>query len=164
MIVIVCLAALAACLLAAAWSDLRRYVIPNPLALAVAALGLLAVMTGGGLDILPRQAGIALALFAAGAALFFARLWGAGDAKLLAALGLWVPPSGLATLLLWTALSGGLLALALIVARRLCPANPWNLELLRRDRGVPYAVAIGIGMAAVILTHRSVITDTYFMG
>jgi len=161
-IIYLCLAVLAFCLLAAAWSDLARYLIPNSLCAAVAVSGLLAIVMTGGLDILPRQLGIALVVLVAGAVLFFLRLWGAGDAKLLAALALWAPPSGLMTLLFWTAMSGGVLALLILLARRIFPGNPWGLQVLRRDRGVPYGIAITIGAMVLLLTHRSVIADTYF--
>lgn len=162
MIILLCLAVLTVALLAAGWSDLARYLIPNSLCAAVAVSGLVAILMTGGFDILPRQAGIALAVLVAGAALFFLRLWGAGDAKLLAALALWAPPSGLVALMFWTAMSGGLLALLILLARRIFPGNPWGLEVLRKDRGVPYGIAIGIGAMVLLLTHRSVIADTYF--
>ena len=65
------------------------------------------------------------------AALFAARMLGGGDAKLLAALALWVPPAAFAELLLVMALAGGLLAGAMLVTRRRV--------------SVPYGIAIAAG-------------------
>ncbi|HVI52629.1 MAG TPA: prepilin peptidase [Candidatus Sulfotelmatobacter sp.] len=162
--ILFCLAVLAICLLAAAWSDFVSYTIPNRLSAVLALAGLAAVVLGdGGFAAVPRQAGLALAMLAAGAAMFFLRLWGAGDAKLLAALALWAPPEGLPVLLIWTVLSGGLLSLLIILARRLLPRNWRGLAVLSPDRGVPYGIAIAVGGFALILSRHSVIADTFFL-
>lgn len=64
----------------------------------------------------------------------------------------------------WTALSGGLLALLLILARRIFKRNRRNLAILEPKQGVPYAVAIDIGAAMMILSGHSVIANTSFLG
>ena len=161
--IMLCLAVLAASLLAAAWRDLVSYTIPNGLCAVVAVAGLTAVVLspGGGIELLPRQAGLALAVLAAGAALFFARLWGAGDAKLLAALALWAPPQGLTLLLLWTVMSGGLLALLILLARKILPPDWRGLAVLSPRQGVPYGISIAIGGFALVLSGHSVTADTF---
>lgn len=162
-VILICVAVSGLCLLFAAWRDFISYTIPNRVSLVLAAAGLAAAALGGGADILPRQAGLSLAVLVAGAALFFLRLWGAGDAKLLAALALWAPPAGLPTLLLWTVMSGGLLALLIILARRILPENWRGLAVLSPSRGVPYGIAIAVGGFALILSGHSVIADTFLL-
>ena len=103
---------------AAALIDLRTGKIPNPLTAAVAAAGLGLAALG-----LTSQS-IAGAL--AGAAVGFALLLpgyvlggtGAGDVKLLAALGIWLGPAGALMAFFYSAIAGGVLAVAHAVKRR----------------------------------------------
>jgi Flp pilus assembly protein protease CpaA len=96
--------------------DLRSRRVPNPLTLGVAALGLtLAALGLSGHSPMGAVAGLALGLLlmlpghVIGAT-------GAGDVKLLAALGTLLGPRGVVVAFVYAALAGGLLAL--IVARR----------------------------------------------
>jgi prepilin peptidase CpaA len=85
----------------------------------------------------------------------FALRWiGGGDAKLMAASALWMGASGLAPLLLYTTLAGGVLTLVLIAARRHGAAfvghtgpdaDHWVGRLMDRQGDVPYGVAICVG-------------------
>jgi len=162
-VIFLCLAVLAFCLLAAAWRDLVSYTIPNGLSICLALAGLAALaLSGGGVMALVHQTEIALAVLAGGALLFFLRLWGAGDAKLLAALAVWTPLHSLTTLLIWITLGGGLLALLIVILRRLLPRNWLGLAVLSPSKGVPYGIAIAVGGFALILSARSVIADTFF--
>lgn len=140
-------------LLAATVSDLTRYEIPNRVSLAVVAAFALT------LPEMPLWTSLAhvsaaLVLFALGTALFVANVWGGGDVKLLAATTLWTGWSGLASFLLFTALAGALLALALLILRRTLPVAPagrWYSRLLSRSEGIPYGVAIAAAAALVLL-------------
>ncbi len=130
-------AACAACALfaaGAAW-DLRSRTVPNaiPLALfALFAVHALADPVGPGASPWAHLA-VGAALLAAGFALWCTGQFGAGDAKLAAAAGLWVGPADLAAFLL--GLGACALALAAIA---LLP-----LERARRMRpDLPFAVAI----------------------
>jgi prepilin peptidase CpaA len=115
---VIVLAVVAGASVAAALIDLRTGRIPNPLtaALAVAGLGLAAL----GLT----SQSIAGAL--AGAAVGFALLLpgyilggtGAGDVKLLAALGIWLGPAGALMAFFYSAIAGGVLAVAHAAKRR----------------------------------------------
>lgn len=140
-------------LLMATVSDLTRYEIPNRVSLAVvAAFGL--TLPELPLWTLLAHVSAALVLFALGTALFVANVWGGGDVKLLAATALWTGWSGLASLLLITALAGAALALALLVLRRALPAvaeGRWYSRLLSRSEGIPYGVAIAAAAATVLL-------------
>jgi len=137
-----------ALLLWAAASDVARFEIPNAIPLALAAafppFGVAAAMS---MSEIALHFGVGLLALAAGAALFFARLLGGGDAKLIAATAIWTGAAGLPRFLVAMALAGGVLAL-LLVLYRLLPA-PSGTGLLRRlherRREAPYAVAIGGG-------------------
>jgi prepilin peptidase CpaA len=96
----------------------------------------------------------ALLLFAVGTALFVANVWGGGDVKLLAATTLWSGWSGLAPFLLFTAVAGALLAIVILILRRLVqvvPEGRWYSRLLSRSEGIPYGVAIAAAAALVLL-------------
>jgi prepilin peptidase CpaA len=77
---------------------------------------------------------------------------GGGDAKLLAAASLWVGPAGAAPFVVFTALAGGALALALMAARTVAAPPEKGPEWLRRaltPKGdIPYGVAIAAGALA----------------
>ena len=139
-----CLVLLALLLVAAAVGDWRRFIIPNRLCLAVAALALPYWLTAGeslwpGLAL---QAALALGVFVFFALLFALGAMGGGDVKLIAALALWLPLQPFVQALLVTALAGGVLTLALVAAHR-----------LRRREGnpeIPYGVAIAFGGLVVV--------------
>lgn len=93
-------------------------------------------------------------LFFAGYALFALRLFGGGDAKLMAAAGLWFGTSQSVNFLVMTALAGG--ALALIVAAWSFLSLGWDINggarsLPMRQRlkqwapKVPYGIALAVG-------------------
>ena len=149
-------------LLAAALHDVMARTVPNGLAGALAAVGLGAQLAGGtALLGVP----VALAVFVAAALAWRRGLMGGGDVKLLGAAALLVPPMLVPTLLVAMALSGGVLGLFYLVARRRMPrpsgARPpgllpraWRIERWRLRRGgpLPYAVAIASG-AFFALSH-----------
>jgi prepilin peptidase CpaA len=144
----ICLAALAGVLVAAAWQDLRTLHISNGLPIAVT--GLFVGWAGIGLIAglyTVRDFGLAVAcgvgLFLLGAAAFAASILGGGDVKLLAAVGLFAGPAGIADLMLVTALTGGLLGLAVAGGAPLGPASTTGEAALRRR--MPYGPAIAVG-------------------
>jgi prepilin peptidase CpaA len=87
--------------------------------------------------------------------LLFARGWvGGGDAKLAAATALWFGWAHLLDYLLYAALLGGLLTVALLGFRRLSlPASlvgkEWAERLHRQGGGVPYGIALAV--AALVI-------------
>jgi prepilin peptidase CpaA len=93
-------------------------------------------------------------LFFAGYALFALRLFGGGDAKLMAAAGLWFGTSDSLNFLIMTAIAGGILAL--VVAAWSALSLSWDmsggertLPLRQRLRQwapkVPYGIALSVG-------------------
>ena len=145
------LVALAALLAGAAWTDLRARRIPNGIVASIGLLWLPFALTlplpTAGLSL-----GLAMAVLVAGMGAWSAGWFGAGDAKLLAALGLWAGPAHLLPLLLTMAVSGGLLAIAMLLARRLRAAMPAALGTAWIETGsdpasisLPYGLAIAAG-------------------
>jgi prepilin peptidase CpaA len=100
-------------------------------------------------------------LFAAvlflGTLLFTRGAMGGGDIKLLAASILWFDLSNGWKLLVAIALAGGIEALLILALRRL----PWPEQvkqralLLRQGEGIPYGIAIALGVAIMAIWLRS---------
>ena len=89
-----------------------------------------------------------LAVLAIGFFLFQANIIGGGDAKLLAAATVWTGFPGLPVFLFWTAITGGILALALLAARQFLKqteTRPAFVNRLLKQTGIPYGLAIMAG-------------------
>jgi prepilin peptidase CpaA len=141
-----------ALVIVAALTDMASYTISNRLNLALAAAYPAAALVLGRP---PGEIGVCLA-FGAGALLvamgLFAAGWiGGGDAKLFAAVALWLGWPAIVSFLMATALVGGALALLLLNVRAawlkpyLAGAPPWLARLTTTGEAVPYGVAIAIG-------------------
>ena len=131
--------ALALLLLAASACDLKTRRIPNGLAAAGLLAGLLGHAYQSGLPgVLWSLAGIAVALPLL--LLYAVHAFGAGDVKLLMAVGALMGP----TFLLWTLLgavcAAGLLALVSIIRR-----GRFTLPPLSKARRMPFAPAVALG-------------------
>ncbi len=81
-----------------------------------------------------------------GVGLFYLKVWGGGDAKLVAATSLWMGIPAEMTFLAAFAIAGGLVALPLIIVRRLDLkfSNPRMAKVFDTKK-VPYGVAITAG-------------------
>ncbi len=134
--------------------DLTTMKIRNSLVLGLlAAYSILAPLAGFSIaDIgwsVVVAAGVLLVTF-----IFFSRGWmGGGDAKLASVAALWIGADQTATFLVYTALLGGALTLAILQFRMLVlPAfvqdRRWIVTLQSPQSGIPYGVAI----AAAALT------------
>lgn len=135
----------------AAAFDTWKFVIPN--LITVALIGLFvgtALYLPFEVDWLSHL-GAGAAVFAGGALLFALNKLGGGDVKLLAAVSVWAGFEHLPNLLLYVALGGGALAVALIVLRRVIfglrvagagGADSTLPRVLLNGEAVPYAVAI----------------------
>ena len=140
----------------ACYWDIRFRVIPNKLNLLLIAGGFVFqfwVLGQRGLEV--GGLGGALALLV-GLALYFPRILGAGDSKLLVVIGVWLGPSGFIRALIMAALVGGLMSLVALLLRLrakddLAPALfsarslPAQRELSAKRRQLPYGVAITVG-------------------
>lgn len=98
-----------------------------------------AVLAGGpGAAALGALVGLAVML-----PLYALGMMGAGDVKLFAAAGAWLGPAGVFAAAVYTALAGGVLAVAAVRLRS------W------REQHLPYGLAIAAGVLAVVwLPHR----------
>lgn len=143
-------------LLVAAASDVARYEIPNWVSV-VLVLGYLFAGGLGGVPLAHLGTNLltGVAVFAVGAVLFYFRVFGGGDVKLLAASAVWVGWTYLFSYLVVVALVGGIVTLLLLTFRWLNKfvrkvndpltadrGGTWLGRLLSPERGVPYGVAI----------------------
>ena len=132
-------------------SDALTLEIPNSISVGlVASFLVLAALSGIDLQTTLIHLGAGLAVLVVGAGLFFARIIGGGDAKLMAATSVWTGFQMLPTFLLYMAIAGGFLAISMLIYRRLpLPARLAGNHRLGRlhnpDEGVPYGIAIGLG-------------------
>lgn len=131
-------------------SDVRRFIIPNALSILLAvSYPLVAWLAGLPLQTILLNLALGAGLLVAGIILFIMRVFGGGDAKLIAAVGIWTGLEVLLPFLAYMAIIGGALALALLLFRRVKLAEAlarwnWLKELHQRRHEVPYAVAIGL--------------------
>lgn len=151
MIALVFLSAFPAALIIAALNDIYEFKIPNWVSIVlIAAYGAAGVGLGAPGDVLIEGLLLGCAALVAGFALFALRIIGGGDAKLLAASAPWIGLSVLGSFMVYVAIAGAALALALIAFRRL-PAlpsyaqAPWLVRLHQRPKDIPYGVAIAAG-------------------
>ena len=136
---------------AVAWAgvaDLTTMKIRNAVVLfLVATYAVLAPAAGIGLAQIGSSAGFA-AIVLAGAFAFFSMGWiGGGDAKLAAVVALWLGPDHAVAYLLYTAIFGSLLTVAILRFRAVllpapCLSVAWIMRLHAPKSGVPYGVAI----------------------
>lgn len=152
---IVLLCVLPALVIAAGLTDLTTMTIPNWISLALM-VGFIPAALAVGLPLsqVAVHFGVALVALFLGAGLFALRLLGGGDAKLLAAVSLWMGLSGSFTFILITTIAGGLFSLILMMVRAQpgleAVAGPaWFGRLLQPKGDIPYGVAIAAGALIV---------------
>jgi prepilin peptidase CpaA len=139
----------------AAAMDLFTMTIPNRVSLALlAAFIVLAPLAGLGPWQVAHHLGAGLLVLAVGVLLFIPGWIGGGDAKLAAAVALWVGFESLLPFLFCTALAGGLLALSFSAFRkfplpRQVLAEEWAVRLHSRKGGLPYGMALAAGALCV---------------
>lgn len=137
--------------------DMSAFRVPNWLPLALAGLFVLYGATSEAWQVLAVHTLVGAGVLAAGFALFTLGVLGGGDAKLAAALGLWMGPAHLGAFLLLTALLGGLVALGLLGIKKLLVLNPALESRAAIARAAAWAragklpYALPLGMAALIL-------------
>jgi len=135
-------------LLYAAWHDVSTMTIPNWVSISLAAaFGPAALAAGLSPGEIGTHLSFAAVVLLACAALFYLGVFGGGDAKVIAAASLWIGFSASGYFVMGMAITGGLLAATLIVARRmkLSSTKGWAIRLLSPEEGAPYAVAIAVG-------------------
>ena len=146
-----------ALVLTAGFRDALSFTIPNWISLCLAtAFPLAALAVGMSWPVMGLNLGIGAAALIAGMLLFALGWIGGGDAKLLAAVALWLGWPATTTFLVATAITGGTLAVLLISVRStqlrpLILLGPrWVARLAEPGEGVPYGVAIAAGACAAL--------------
>lgn len=139
----------------AAGADMATMKIPNTVSVVlVVACVVLALVFGMAWSTLALQLSAGIVMLLIGMGLFARGLIGGGDAKLFAATAAWTGWAQLFPYLLIAALAGGVLALAILLYRRIelpeqLAAKPWLARLHDAQQGIPYGVALAIGGLAV---------------
>ncbi len=139
------------CICYAIISDMRSWRIPNWVSLSLAALFLGHVLATGRTGDLPGHLLVAGMVLAVTFALFARNIIGGGDAKLLPALALWAGPEHLGAFLVYVAMAGGAIAMALLalkLAMRSLPTledHPLMAMPVSWTRAgcIPYALPMG---------------------
>ena len=151
MIVAALLTLVAATAIAGAAYDLTTFIIPNWISLGLLALfPVLAFAVGLSLSDAGIHFAIGAVALALGIVLFAFGIIGGGDAKLFAALALYMGVQSIGPYVFAVALAGGVLATVLVLLRWL-PVSvllsrlPWMHKLSTPGVGVPYGVAIAAG-------------------
>jgi prepilin peptidase CpaA len=139
-----------AAMIVAGVRDLTTMTIPNWLTFAlIIAFFVAAPVTGMPLSDIALHAAIGFVTLLVGMA-FFAKGWiGGGDAKLMAAVALWIGwAQALPYFVIASILGGGLTLLILGYRNLPLPAfvmrHPWALRLHDRAEGVPYGLALAV--------------------
>jgi prepilin peptidase CpaA len=150
MLELLALAIFAGLLVYAACTDVMALTIHNWVSIALALLFVpIALMTRMPLAEIGIHYLFGLGLLAVGFFLFQANVIGGGDAKLLAGAAVWTGFTAFVPFIFWTAMAGGLIALALLMARQQFAPAPVQPEFVNRlltpKSGVPYGVAIMLG-------------------
>jgi len=140
----------------AALSDLFTMTIANRVSLIlVGGFAILAVMAGMSLADIAAHVGAATIVLVVAFGCFACGWIGGGDAKLAAAVVLWLGFAHLAAYLLYASLLGGALTVLFIQFRAVpLPAvfagREWVERLHRRDGGIPYGIALA---AAALMVY-----------
>jgi prepilin peptidase CpaA len=142
----------------AAAMDLVTMKIPNRISLAlVLAFFPMALLAGLGISEILNHLAVGLAFLALGILLFIPGWFGGGDAKLLAAIALWIGPDHLFAYVFYVALAGGIIAGLFSTVRsvplpRAFLGEGWAMRLHRQDAGIPYGIALAAG-ALLVFPH-----------
>lgn len=149
----------------AACSDLLTMRISNRLVLITAAAFFpLAFFAGLTLPLLGMHLGIAALVLVVTFAMFAAGWIGGGDAKLAAAIVLWLGLDLALPFLVYAALLGGALTLLILIVRRYMLPAPllnvgWIVRLHDQKTGIPYGIALAA--AAMLVYPQSAIYQAF---
>lgn len=135
---------------AAAIEDAIRLRINNVTCAIIAAGAVGAMIAVGPSIVLWQNFVVCAVILALGTAAFAGGLFGGGDVKMLAAIGLWLDLKGGSILFMAVLLAGGLVAVAYLIANMLRRSNPDV-----RSRRVPYGLAIAFGTLLTVTAART---------
>jgi len=144
------------CLVLAAAYDLTSYTIPNYVSvLLLAGFLLLGLWQGMGFGTFASHVSAGTALLAVGWLMFAFGIVGGGDAKLMAAIGLWTGWPMMPAYVFAFSLAGGVLVLLLLLFRWTPVPDrflriAWVAGLHDTNNGVPYGLALAAGAVAIM--------------
>lgn len=148
------------CLGFAVVSDVRRLIIPNGVCTAIAVMFLpTALVSGMEPSAIAWHYAVGAGFLAVGIALFSRGLFGGGDAKLLAAAGIWSGPGELWLYVGLVTVLGGVLAGAILIAQKartrvaFLDNIPWLGTGDAKTQPTPYGVAIGLAAVSLFLEN-----------
>jgi len=135
----------------AAAMDIFTMRIPNRVSLVLVAAFLpMALLAGLGLADVAAHVAAGILLLVVGFGLFVGGWFGGGDAKLMAAVALWIGLDAVLLYLVYVAVAGGFTAMLFWSVRsvplpRALLGEQWALRLHRQDGGIPYGIALAAG-------------------
>jgi prepilin peptidase CpaA len=136
-------------MLAAAIEDAARLRISNVTSILVLVGAIIAAIMAGPSLALWQNGAVFLLVLVIGTMAFSAGLMGGGDVKLFAAAGLWFDLRSAVSFIALVFISGGVVALCYLVSR------PFRRGVRdKRDRRIPYGIAIALGALAMVLLDR----------
>ena len=148
------------CLVYGVASDIRRLIIPNGTCILIAVMFLpTALLSNMAFADMAGHYGTGVGFLVVGIALFSRDLIGGGDAKLLAAVGVWVGPGDLWGYIGLVAVLGGILAGVILLAQKLQGTSillsriPWLRNKDAKTQPTPYGVAIGLAAVYLFLQN-----------
>ncbi len=148
-------------------SDVRRLKIPNRASIVIAAAFLPAALLAGlEYSAIAVHYAVGAGLLGIGFIAFSRNLIGGGDVKLLAAAGIWSGTAQLGPYLVLVAVLGGVLAAAVLIARKLRKAAPfldavgWLGSEDARMQPIPYGAAIGVA-AIYLFTENPALPEAW---
>mgnify|MGYP000138462461 FL=1 len=154
----------------AAYSDAKMMQIPNSVVLLVAGAfvlvsGVVFLADVTVMDSFLKHLAAGGVMLAITFVMFILRVFGGGDAKLIAAYALWMGLSGMITFLFYTAVFGALLGIfALIVTKKKPFKKPldgsWIDRLQKGEGRVAYGIAIAAGMIVSFIGEGYLAKDT----
>jgi prepilin peptidase CpaA len=127
--------------------DFLTMTIPNRISLALlAGFAVAAPVAGFSLEMIAMHFAAFSVILAIGIVMFSLGWLGGGDAKLMAAASLWIGFEHLVPYFAYVAVSGGALAIIMLLYRRvpavMLPGHEWAMRLHDNDKGMPYGLAI----------------------
>jgi prepilin peptidase CpaA len=146
--------------IAAAYGDIKSLRIPNNLAIAVAALGVLRLLVLGDLSAALYTVGASAIVFFVTFLLFWYGLLGGGDVKLLSATLLLVGYHDLVLFLFIMSICGAVVSLAILFIHNylpLCLGPRLAVLVANAKPAVPYGVAIATAGTLTLLLQSSYI-------
>jgi prepilin peptidase CpaA len=150
-LILLTLSVMPALTIVAGLKDITSMTIPNWISAALV-IGFFPAALAVGLSPMTilSHVGVGMAALIVAMVMFALRVFGGGDAKLMAATCLWMGLAGTGPFVLWTAVIGGVFGLALILARQhaqplVAGAPAWFGTLMTPKGDIPYGVAIAAG-------------------